>query len=375
MILFTANFPIFSRMVSSLSFTSSLQRIPRSTFVNNFISPFSLGGYRSYRPTQCLSGRSRPGGKGRKNSSMKMKSGGGPRKIRNRPALYRADRVLANRGWGTRSECSEVLKQKRVKVQREDGKREPVKGPSDRIGMDDPVFVDGKKIPVIPLLLVYHKPKWVLSVMNDPKGRPIVKDSLSDFHKKQDLHPVGRLDYDTSGLLLFSSNGGLTQKLLHPSHEISKEYVAVVEGIVDDEKLRKQLEAGVDTGEGNHTGELVEVSHLPEAEAIDIWKTMRETLPKEYDTSDLEKRGYLQDNNDAPLSRVRLVVSEGKHRMIRRMLANCGHSVVLLHRERQGKVVLGDLEPGNFRDLTADELEWAKTLVPTTGKKSKGNKK
>jgi len=381
MILFTANFPIFSRMVSSLSFTSSLQRISGSSFVDNCSNTFFLGGNRSYRATQCLSSgknnNSRPGKTDhlRRNANMNMKSGSGPRKIRNRPELYRADRVLANRGWGTRSESSEVLKQKRVKVQREDGKTELVKGPSDRIGMDDPIFVDGKKVPVIPLLQVYHKPKWVLSVMNDPKGRPTVKDSLSDFHKKQDLHPVGRLDYDTSGLLLFSSNGGLTQKLLHPSHDISKEYVAVVEGIVDDEKLKAQLQEGVETGEGTHTGELLEVSHLPETDSRDIWKTLRETLPQEYDAGDLEKRGYLKDNNDEPLSRVRLAVSEGKHRMIRRMLANCGHGVVLLHRERQGKIVLGDLEPDNFRDLTPDELEWAKSLVPTTGKKSKGNKK
>jgi len=380
MILFTANFHIFSQTVLSRSFVASFPRILGSAFVNNLSRPLFLGGYRSFHHSQSLSGRNNNKRLGKTDHRvMKMKSSGGPkkgpRKIRNRPANFRADRVLANRGWGSRSESSEALKQKRVKVQKEDGKIETVKGPSDRIGMNDIIFVDGEKVPFIPLLLVYHKPKWVLSVMNDPKGRPTVKDSLPEFFQKQDLHPVGRLDYDTSGLLLFSSNGGLTQKLLHPSHDISKEYVAVVEGTVSDEKLRKQLQDGVQTGEGNHTAELLDVSHLPEEESMGIWKTLRETLPKEYDTEDLEKRGYLKDNNDVPLSRVRLVVSEGKHRMVRRMLANCGHGVVLLHRERHGEVVLGDLDPDKFRDLTPDELEWAKTLIPTTGKKSKGNKK
>ena len=126
--------------------------------------------------------------------------------------LLRADRVLANRGWGSRSECTELLKRRRVFCETPDGTRVVVKGPSEKVTMDTPLFVDSTPVPVVPLLLVYHKPKWVLSVLHDPHGRPNIGSLLSDVQRRQKLHPVGRLDYDTSGLLLFSTNGSLTQR-------------------------------------------------------------------------------------------------------------------------------------------------------------------
>jgi 23S rRNA pseudouridine2605 synthase len=309
-----------------------------------------------------------------------MKSG--PKKIKNRPSLLRADRVLSNRGWGSRSECFELLKQKRVTtLQRDHGEDKVVtiSGPSDRLRMNATLWVDGNKpVPLIPLLLAYHKPKWVLSVMHDPQGRPCLDKVLPDHYQNQDLHPVGRLDYDTSGLLLFSSNGALTQKLLHPSHEVPKQYMAVVEDVVDENKLRGQLEAGVETTEGTHTAELVDVVHFSDTESQEVWKTMRAALPPEYNVTDLEERGYLpSDGISTPtklLSQVRIIVREGKHRMVRRMLANCGHGVVELKREQQGEIILGDELPLNeFRNLTDAEEDWAQSLIPRSGKK-KGKK-
>jgi 16S rRNA U516 pseudouridylate synthase RsuA-like enzyme len=103
---------------------------------------------------------------------------------------------------------------------------------------------------------------------------------------------------------------------------------------------------------------------------------MRAALPPEYNVTDLEERGYLpSDGTSTPtkaLSQVRIVVREGKHRMVRRMLANCGHGVVELKREQQGEIILGDDLPLNeFRNLTDAEAEWAQSLVPTSGKKGK----
>lgn len=243
-------------------------------------------------------------------------------------------------------------------------------GPSERIHSDARLMVDGKEVGLIPLLMAYHKPKWVLSVMSDPKDRPNLSHVVPETFLRQKLHPVGRLDYDTSGLLLFSSSGPLTQHLLHPSHDVSKEYVATVEGLVNPAELHSRLETGVETAEGVHTAELGSVQHLTPDDAKAILKNIRENLPKEYNTDDLEERGYLK-NDITEMSHITLTVTEGKHRMVRRMLANCGHPVLELKRQRHGGIHLGDLPEGQFRDLTEDELEWAQQVSPQKGRKSK----
>ena len=271
--------------------------------------------------------------------------------------LFRADRVLSNRGWGSRSECSDLILYRRVSTP-----QGTLKSPSEKITMDTPLFVDQTPVPHIPLLLAYHKPKWVLSVLHDPTGRPNLGGLLSPIQKRQKLHPVGRLDYDTTGLLLFSTNGLLTQRLLHPNHQVQKEYVVIVDGTVDREKLSQRLQEGVETAEGTHTAQVLDVSYIDEEQVPFLLKRMRSTLPSEYNVTDLEERGFLFSNTTA-LSTVRLSVAEGKHRMVRRMLANCGHGVLELRRERHGEVVLGDLKEGEFRELSVDELDWAKSLL------------
>lgn len=298
-------------------------------------------------------------------------STGSPKKITKRPQLPRADRVLSNRGYGSRSQCFAVLQQGRVQVQRSDGSRVVVQGPSDRIDWQDKLWVDGTMVPTIPLLLLYHKPKYVLSVTNDPQGRPILQ-LPPQYANQADLHPVGRLDYDSSGLLLYSSNGGLTQTLLHPSHNITKEYEAIVEGVVQENELRELLVAGVETAEGTHTADLLHVQHLTPTESLAVFTTVRSTLPPEYNVQELLQHGNLPREGEEPLlSKVRLTVSEGKHRMVRRMLANCGHGVVELKRTRLGVLQLGDLAVGAFRELSEEELEWAQDLVPRTGPKKR----
>ena len=193
------------------------------------------------------------------------------------------------------------------------------------------------------------------------------------------MHPVGRLDYDTSGLILFSSLGPLTQKLLHPNHQIPKEYVAIVRGHVVALDLARQLELGDETTEGIHKGTLImdSVANLTLDESKQIWKDIRDSLPPEYDEDDLEERRFLPDSNAKDdessllLSQLRLVVTEGKHRMVRRMLANCGHGVVELKREKQGAIELGDLPVNQFRRLTPEEHAWAQSLVPSNARNNK----
>ena len=286
-----------------------------------------------------------------------------------------------------------------------------IQGASTRLPMNAILFLDKKEyVPQPPPLLVaYHKPKWVLSVRKDPQQRPC----LDSPDLLPGMHPVGRLDYDSSGLLLFSSHGPLTQHLLHPKHGIAKEYVATVAGAVNATALTQQLADGVETAEGRHTAQVLEVTVMDNPpEVSDYLRRVRDALPPEYNVTDLRERGYLKvllDEYTQQLSTVRLVVQEGKHRMVRRMLANCGHEVVDLQRVRFGDISLMSpspsttttssrstsssstsenpdttkdndddksldesdsengvevvLKPGTWRLLNRTELQWAKNLV------------
>jgi 23S rRNA pseudouridine2605 synthase len=152
---------------------------------------------------------------------------------------------------------------------------------------------------------------------------------------------------------------------------VEKEYVALVDGIVEKQELSNMLKRGVTTTEGTHVARLLEVSHVQPEQVPVLLESMKANLPSEYNVTDLQQRGFLFDGTTS-LSRVRLQVSEGKHRMVRRMLANCGHGVVELTRERHGQVTLGDLPLGEFRELTPSEQEWAESLLLS---KSKGKAK
>lgn len=202
----------------------------------------------------------------------------------------------------------------------------------------------------------------MLSVRRDPDGRPCLDNVFCNAvgdGKAAQLQPVGRLDYDTTGLLLFSASGPLTQSLLHPKHEIEKEYVATVTGTVVEDDLRATLAAGVTTGEGLHTSTLLSVEHMPADQVASYLRAIQAELPALYNTTDLKQRGYMNIFDATSLSIVTLTVSEGKHRMVRRILANTGHCVVSLHRSRLGAIRLGDLPAGATRDVTPTELVWA----------------
>jgi pseudouridine synthase len=337
----------------------------------------------------------------------------GQRQKQSKAPLVRVDRVLASRGLGTRSEMQSFCKFKRVaifttppfangegqgqeeehlrhnelyeRVQRlepwfnnqqdeteenhfDDAAASPteenedqtelppytiVSGPSERVPDDSILLLDKVHVvPPLPVAFAYHKPKGVLSSMTPEKcNRPFLAQMLpKQLASASSVHHVGRLDCDTSGLILFSTRGDITQRLLHPKHAVSKEYVATVEGVVDKSKLQHQLEVtGVVTSEGTHKAELLDVEILP-----------AQTKPaQESENSDDE----VTITTITTSSIVRLVVSEGKHRMVRRMLANCGHPVLELRRERHGECLLEDLPVGHFRSLSDDEVEWLTSLV------------
>jgi len=285
--------------------------------------------------------------------------------------LQRIDKLLAHRGVGTRSETFELAKARRVAYATHPNasheERTRIRGPKEKVPYDASLFLDGTLLPgPPPLLLVYHKPKYVLSTMEDDikykdQRRRHLGQILEDRYAKSGMHPVGRLDYDTTGLILFSLDGQLTQRLLHPRRGVEKEYVATVQGIVNEDKLTRQLSEGVTTTEGVHKAKLLSVSpsngpqHADDGVELEDEKGGARTMPNDGPRFDINYTG--------PYADVRLVVSEGKYRMVRRMLANCGHPVVELRRLRHGMIELGELPVGEFRQATNDEIEWAKSLM------------
>lgn len=167
--------------------------------------------------------------------------------------------------------------------------------------------------------ILLHKPKGVVTTRSDDKGRPTVFSLLKE-EKRRHLIAVGRLDWATSGLLILTNDTRLSAWLTEPANRVRRTYVVTVRGLVDDEVLR-QLRAGVvDRGEKLSADKV----------------TVRKASNRE--------------------SHLVVELLEGKNREIRRLFAAVGHEVTRLKRTAYGKLELGELAPGSYRALTAQEL-------------------
>lgn len=189
----------------------------------------------------------------------------------------------------------------------------------------DVVYLDGKKI--VPVThyeyIMFNKPKGCVTTVSDEKGRKTVYDFIG---REKRLVPVGRLDYDSEGLLLFTNDGELTHKLTHPSNEISKTYVVKIEGDIQESDLAA-LRKGV-------TVDGVKYSRC--------------------------KVKLLGEENG--LSRLEVAIFEGKNREIRKMFAAVEKNVVFLKRVAVGDLRLGGLSRGAFRELNEFEVAYLKNL-------------
>ena len=226
------------------------------------------------------------------------------------PPGERLQKVLARAGLASRRASEELIAEGRVRVNGE------VAELGRRIDPDaDQVTIDGVPVPVAPGLVHYllNKPPGVVTTASDPQGRPVVVDIVPAEPR---VFPVGRLDADTEGLLILTNDGGFAHRLTHPSFGVAKEYLAEVEGTPGRAVLRT-LREGVDLEDGR-------------------------TAPARVS---LVSPGVL-----------RLVISEGRNRQVRRMCEAVGHPVRRLVRTRIGPVADRRLPPGSWRPLTTGEV-------------------
>lgn len=191
-------------------------------------------------------------------------------------------------------------------------------------GIDD-IRVDGRRIKIAAhhRYILLNKPTGYVTTRSDPQRRRTVLDLIADV--REYVYPVGRLDYDTEGLLLLTSDGDLAAKLTHPRHEVPRVYEAIVAGVPDDDAI-EELRRGVYL-DGRRTAEAGVT------------------------------RGATVRTGTVPTTKLILTLFEGRNRQVREMCARVGHPVRSLQRVRYGPLSLRGLPTGAWRDLTTSEIE------------------
>ena len=231
----------------------------------------------------------------------------------------RINRFLAACGVAGRRTCDKLVAEGRVKVN----------GKIVELGYEvedgDRIEVDGKLVTLKKNeYYILHKPKGYLSTVTDDRGRKTVMDILGEGVGR--VYPVGRLDYDSEGLLILTTDGDLAQHLTHPSNEVSKTYVAKVEGTLKESDLNP-IRSGIEI-DGRMTNKC---------------------------------RAHIIETNKE-FTRVELTLKEGRNREIRKMFAAIGREVILLKRTKIGELTLRGLARGEFRKLTQAEVLYLKSL-------------
>jgi len=234
--------------------------------------------------------------------------------------MERLQKVLAQANIASRRKSESIILEGRVKVN-----GEVIKELGFQVNPTDQIEVDGEKIERAEhLYFLLNKPTGYVSTTSDEKNRPTVMDLLTEEHKKVRLYPVGRLDFDTAGLLLITNDGELTKRLTHPQHEIEKEYLVRVDAIVIRKKI-VELRNGV----------MIDDNY--------------KAIPKEVRLLELDKK------NQSSLLSITLV--EGKNKQVRKMIQAIGHKVKKLTRIRYDFLTLEGVERGTYRPLKIHEVK------------------
>lgn len=234
----------------------------------------------------------------------------------------RLQKYLAMCGVASRRKSEKMILQGRVKV---NGKV------IDKLGYKinpdiDVILVDNKQVIKKEnyIYIALNKPEGYITTVKDQYNRPTVIDLVRNINER--IYPIGRLDYDTSGLLLLTNDGDLTYKLTHPKHEINKVYIAKIKGIPTEKELN-EFRNGL---------------------KIDNYITSKAKIK------------IIKKYNDSSI--VEITIHEGKNRQIRKMCRKINHPVIKLKRIAIGKIKLGDLKKGSWRYLSKEEIEYLKKL-------------
>jgi pseudouridine synthase len=232
------------------------------------------------------------------------------------PGGVRLQKVLAAAGVGSRRSCEQLIGAGRVEVDGEIVRRFGARvDPKTQI-----IRVDGKRIPASEdlIYLALNKPAGVLSTMSDDRGRKTIADLVADHSER--LFHVGRLDYETEGLILLTNDGELAHRLAHPRFGVLKTYLADVRGPVRKD-LARRLTTGVELDDGTVTADRFRVVDQAGQRVL-----------------------------------VEITLHEGRKHVVRRLLAEVGHPVSRLVRTQVGPVSLGALRPGSSRQLSTAEI-------------------
>lgn len=236
--------------------------------------------------------------------------------------LERIQKIMAQAGVSSRREAERLILEGRVTL---NGKA--VKEPGTKADPEkDHIKVNGKLItrPEPKTYVILYKPGGYVTTSSDPERRPTVMELLDKV--KVRVFPVGRLDYDTEGVILCTNDGELAHKLQHPRHEAPKTYLAKVEGVPTPEEIAR-LRKGVKLEDGMTAPAKVKLVRKVEANS---W--------------------------------LEIIIHEGRNRQVKRMCEATGHPVIKLKREGFAFLTLGGLKPGEFRHLTAEEVKKLKEI-------------
>ena len=236
--------------------------------------------------------------------------------------MDRVQKLIANSGYCSRRKAEELILKKKVLV------NGMVANLGDKASLSDEILVEGNPIGFESKeYFLFYKPRGVVCTTKDDKGRKTVLDYFDDIPKR--IYPIGRLDYDTTGVILLTNDGDFANLLMHPSNKIDKFYVAKVKGIVTGDEIKK-LKQGI----------LLDGSKV---------------YPSRVKLKKIDKKSLT--------SIVEITIHEGKNHEVKRIFESIDHEVLKLKRESFAFIGLGNLKSGERRMLTTKEVRQLKNLA------------
>nr|WP_038245143.1 MULTISPECIES: pseudouridine synthase [Virgibacillus] len=235
----------------------------------------------------------------------------------------RLQKVIAQSGITSRRKAEKLIQDGKVKVN-----QKVITTLGTKVNPDDQIEVDGVPLEKeTPVYFMLYKPRGVISSLSDDKGRKVVTDLLGEIEER--VFPIGRLDYDTSGILILTNDGEFANLLMHPRYQVDKVYVAKIKGTPEKSELN-QLRKGVRSDN-------------------DLLKAVNYRIL----STDKKKNHTI----------LQLTLREGKNRHVRRMMDGLGYPVMKLKREKYGMLTLDGLNSGEYRPLTPKEVKQMRNMA------------